>query len=1249
MKSRLLLPILIAGLGLVLLLAAVSQSVQAEPTTGVSENPQQTLSERGLPGKVAVAAGATSNRLPGDTIVGGTITTDTTWTTAGNPYFVDDNIRILNGATLSVEPGVEVRLGIYEYIEVQSGGRLLAEGTATQPITFTSEYGSPSKGDWGEIRVLSGGSARLARCDISYGGDWQRSSLHIQTSDVQVRDCRIHDNSSGGVYVTLTGPGPVLENLAIENNDSAAVKQNPNSAPTYRNLSFSGNDTDAIVISNGSVTGGIHWDLAQAGVPVQVQGNVGIFSGSFLSLGPGTELRFTEGSFIDAFGAFYALGMATAPITLTGVVEQPGAWIGVNVRDTGSAILQNVNMQYGGGVITGGGSSWGGFLLRVDSSSVVVQNSRIYGSLVTGVLVTSGAQPSISYSQIYSNASAGLVNSEGYGPAATVDVRNNWWGDPSGPYHQTLNPDGTGDSVWGPVLLDPWLQSPETQDTLGRRLLILQVGGPSHAYPGQTRDYAVSYGNFLTQTVESAVVTLLLPDTAEYMDSTGGGIYWPELHQVFWRLGDLAPESRGGMSVRVLYDWGLPDGLEDGVMALLGGTNLPESKLEVAPYLSYTPVEIVEETTLTGGELAAERRDYPELDTVYTQALAGGFSFLGASRLTLSVGELVTQVVLIDPEREAAMYLRRQGEQVLASTFDGMSDSYAVRDATGGMTMTLGLRASEYWGSWAVGGAGSVMAAETSVGSCFFNCLVTKVPLKILTKKIKAIKYALKSAACVKYVLSDFTDENAGAKCMLLIKNIPGVGDILSITKCEVDCRNNPNSYQCTEDTVTCVYSDWNLFCMIAPSCFTTIRCEGGYYSMDLVSNPCAYFEFGKPVKCVEGIGCVACDSADSTQQAQAAPAGVCAAMGSAGGTCSGSNTTISIPHDPNAKYGPDGDLLPGQEITYTVTYENEGAGQAYGVFVLDQLDEDLDMGSVSVQGGGQLITPSRTLIWQIGELASKGQPGSSGVVTFTARLKEGLPSGTVVTNQATVYFPSVGEETPTNMVVNVVQPVVALPQVVETTYGQPVPITLQGLEVSGLPLTYTVFTSPRRGEVSGEGANLIYTPPADFVGEDGFTFKASNGITESRASSVRVIVSPSSADATPPAVRWTYPSSGAMNVPISAIPVLTDAEGRAYAPALIVQFSEPISPTTVTTETLTLSAAGGGRLLTSVWYDGTLDRAIIVPRERLVSEAQYTGTVTQGIKDASGNPLASVYTWSFQTGEAASQQWRSYLSILMK
>ena len=38
----------------------------------------------------------------------------------------------------------------------------------------------------------------------------------------------------------------------------------------------------------------------------------------------------------------------------------------------------------------------------------------------------------------------------------SLDARWNWWGDSSGPYHPTLNPDGLGDEVGDNVLFDPW-------------------------------------------------------------------------------------------------------------------------------------------------------------------------------------------------------------------------------------------------------------------------------------------------------------------------------------------------------------------------------------------------------------------------------------------------------------------------------------------------------------------------------------------------------------------------------------------------------------------------------------------------------------------------------------------------------------------------------------------------------------------------------------------------------------------------
>lgn len=52
----------------------------------------------------------------------------------------------------------------------------------------------------------------------------------------------------------------------------------------------------------------------------------------------------------------------------------------------------------------------------------------------------------------------------GLGRGATseiaLDMRNNWWGDPSGPYHPEHNANGRGDSVGVNITFAPWLQAP---------------------------------------------------------------------------------------------------------------------------------------------------------------------------------------------------------------------------------------------------------------------------------------------------------------------------------------------------------------------------------------------------------------------------------------------------------------------------------------------------------------------------------------------------------------------------------------------------------------------------------------------------------------------------------------------------------------------------------------------------------------------------------------------------------------------
>jgi fimbrial isopeptide formation D2 family protein len=350
---------------------------------------------------------------------------------------------------------------------------------------------------------------------------------------------------------------------------------------------------------------------------------------------------------------------------------------------------------------------------------------------------------------------------------------------------------------------------------------------------------------------------------------------------------------------------------------------------------------------------------------------------------------------------------------------------------------------------------------------------------------------------------------------------------------------------------------------------------------------------------------------------------------------------------DPNALYGPDGDLLPGQLVTYTITYENMGEGRAYGVYVTDELDNSFDFDSVTIDPTTTVILPaSRMLVWNVGELAPKGESGSTGTLTFTVRLKNGLPSGTVVSNQATVYFPSVPEETPTNAVVNMIQPVAAIPQSVATLSGQPIAITLSGREASGNPLTYILVDPPLHGALDGSAPNLTYTPAPNFNGSDVFTFKVSNAINHSRAAEVFIAINPDPSDATPPQVLWTTPTNGSVDTPLNPSPIFTGTNGALYEPVIVIGVSEALSATTVTTATVTLEDESGHMIPAEVTYYGNFNQVFLTPRQALKAGTTYLVRITRGVEDLIGNPLAADYVFSFRM---ANTGWFVYLPVIRR
>ena len=152
----------------------------------------------------------------------------------------------------------------------------------------------------------------------------------------------------------------------------------------------------------------------------------------------------------------------------------------------------------------------------------------------------------------------------------------------------------------------------------------------------------------------------------------------------------------------------------------------------------------------------------------------------------------------------------------------------------------------------------------------------------------------------------------------------------------------------------------------------------------------------------------------------------------------------------------------------------------------------------------------------------------------------------------------------------------------------------------------------------------------------DLFTFKVSNGITDSRPAEAMVLVVPDPADTTPPIVSWTAPANNAVVGPVSTSPILTDTFGPIYTPYVFAGFSEAIDASTLTTSTLVLTAPDGTAIVTTVSYNGANAEAVVLPRRPLEPATWYTVRVTQGIKDLVGNPLAADYVWTFRTAGGA-------------
>ena len=444
----------------------------------------------------------------------GSITSDETWTQGGNPHIIKALTTVSNNATLTIEAGVEVRFNIDAINPTliigtakDTGAKLIAKGTETNPITFTSDAGAPQPGDWNAIFFWPTASpdSVIENAIIEYGGGavgatgnlkFYGSSPKIRNSIIrrssgpgiqavvsgspEISGCMIQDNSGPGVDISQSSP--VMDNNNFKDNGTYPIRIGNISPPgpiIYGTNAFSGNNPDLVYFNPGSIT--FDYTMREIEIAYFFPSLTTVNNDATLTIDAGVEIRFNRdavnprliiGTSRDTGATLVARGTESKKITFTSnsSVPQPGDWNAILFWPTASpdSIIENAIIEYGGGVNGSTGN------ISIFGASPTINNSTIRHSKGSAIDVLNNGSPQISCCDLtdnligirasnpgpdlYTYGNNILGNSE-FGAAndsstTVIDATENWWGDASGP--AGAGP-GTGDPVSQYINYAPWL------------------------------------------------------------------------------------------------------------------------------------------------------------------------------------------------------------------------------------------------------------------------------------------------------------------------------------------------------------------------------------------------------------------------------------------------------------------------------------------------------------------------------------------------------------------------------------------------------------------------------------------------------------------------------------------------------------------------------------------------------------------------------------------------------------------------
>lgn len=417
----------------------------------------------------------------------GTISSSTTWRSAGLPYVLESGTLQIGGISapvLTIEAGVTLRMGAGTDVTVAyvGPGAVRAIGTAAAPITFTGNGGT-SAGSW--LAWYLGGAggpvvSRFEHATVEYGGSSSpvRGAIHVGGGAPEFDHVIFRNNLTAGLFVD--GGSATVTSSAFTTNSGTGLEA-PTGTLTVSSTTFTSNTAyalrmapaldlrggsglvasgqptgrNSIWVNGGNITSDRTWPATA--IPYVLGGPVNVLGtpAPVFTLSPGTTLKLEPSAEIVVNyygpGVLHAVGTAAAPILITSNASTPapGSWLAVYL---GAAAATTSDLAYT--VIEYGGyAPWNRGAMHVAGGTARFDHVTFRNNAVAGLSLSGGS--TVAHDCQFSGNAAGVTKSG----TPSADLRRSYWGNSSGPSGSGY---GSGESIPTNVLFEPWLISPPT-------------------------------------------------------------------------------------------------------------------------------------------------------------------------------------------------------------------------------------------------------------------------------------------------------------------------------------------------------------------------------------------------------------------------------------------------------------------------------------------------------------------------------------------------------------------------------------------------------------------------------------------------------------------------------------------------------------------------------------------------------------------------------------------------------------------